>query len=102
MLPQKSLTEIGTGIRVVKRLSCRKAAVVLFRRGAGIDTLSSFANLTGSAFNDVLTGSSGSNVLTGLDGNNTLSGSGGADTLIGGLDDDVYVVKQRERGGDRA
>ncbi|MFK0693189.1 beta strand repeat-containing protein, partial [Mesorhizobium sp. IMUNJ 23033] len=36
--------------------------------GAGLDTISLFENLTGSAFNDRLTANSGSNVLTGLAG----------------------------------
>jgi V8-like Glu-specific endopeptidase len=41
--------------------------------GAGIDTLSNFQNLTGSAFNDTLEGSSGNNVLDGGAGINTVS-----------------------------
>src|SRR6185503_4030864 len=52
--------------------------------GAGTDTLSSFENLTGSAFNDVLTGSTAANVLTGGAGNDTLNGGVGNDTLEGG------------------
>jgi len=60
--------------------------------GAGTDTLSSFANLTGSGFDDILSGSSATNVLTGLAGNDVLNGAGGADTLIGGIGNDTYVV----------
>ena len=47
---------------------------------AGIDTLISIENLTGSAFNDTLTGNSGDNVLTGGLGNDTLDGGEGLDT----------------------
>ena len=60
--------------------------------GAGTDTLTTFENLTGSAFDDVLTGSSAVNVLAGGDGNDVLNGGAGADTLIGGLGNDTYVV----------
>jgi Ca2+-binding RTX toxin-like protein len=60
--------------------------------GAGSDTLTSFENLTGSAFDDVLTGSTAANVLTGGNGNDVLNGGAGADTLIGGLGNDTYVV----------
>ncbi|HEX2593424.1 MAG TPA: PQQ-dependent sugar dehydrogenase [Rhizomicrobium sp.] len=49
--------------------------------GAGIDTLQSIENLTGSGFNDVLTGDSGANVLTGGRGLDFLSGNGGSDTF---------------------
>ncbi|MCW5736693.1 MAG: VCBS domain-containing protein, partial [Enhydrobacter sp.] len=52
--------------------------------GAGVDTLSSIENLTGSAFNDTLTGSNGNNVLQGGDGDDTLNGGAGNDTLDGG------------------
>ncbi|MEJ0074007.1 MAG: M10 family metallopeptidase C-terminal domain-containing protein [Alphaproteobacteria bacterium] len=57
--------------------------------GAGIDTLTSIENLTGSLFDDVLTGSSSSNVMFGLDGNDVLNGGGGGDTLFGGLGNDT-------------
>jgi Ca2+-binding RTX toxin-like protein len=59
---------------------------------AGIDTLTAFENLTGSAHDDVLTGNSAANVLTGGDGNDILNGGSGADTLIGGLGNDTFVV----------
>jgi serralysin len=51
--------------------------------GAGIDTLSNFENLTGSAFNDTLTGNAGANSLNGLAGNDVLIGGAGNDTLTG-------------------
>lgn len=59
--------------------------------GAGQDTLTSFENVTGSTFADVLTGSSGANMLTGLDGNDRLGGGGDADTLTGGPGADRFV-----------
>jgi Ca2+-binding RTX toxin-like protein len=60
--------------------------------GAGLDTLSGFENLMGSAFNDSLTGDGAPNVLAGLAGNDLLNGAAGADSLIGGLGNDTYVV----------
>ncbi|MCU1759557.1 retention module-containing protein [Pseudomonas sp. 14P_8.1_Bac3] len=53
--------------------------------GAGIDTLTSIENLTGSNFDDKLTGDSHNNVITGGLGNDVLNGGGGDDLLIGGL-----------------
>jgi len=52
--------------------------------GAGLDTLSAFENLTGSAFNDTLTGDGGDNSLIGGNGNDLLNGGDGADSLDGG------------------
>ena len=60
--------------------------------GGGIDTVSQFENLTGTAFNDTLTGSSSGNLIVGLDGHDSLVGGAGADTLAGGLGDDTYSV----------
>ncbi len=57
--------------------------------GAGIDTVTQFENLTGSAYGDTLTGSSAANVLTGLAGDDSLVGGVGADTLVGGAGDDT-------------
>src|SRR5581483_9884501 len=48
--------------------------------GAGSDTLSGFANLIGSAFNDTLNGDAADNVLTGGAGADHLIGGGGNDT----------------------
>lgn len=48
--------------------------------GAGLDTLVSVENLTGSSLNDILIGSSGNNVIEGLAGNDVLNGGGGTDT----------------------
>jgi Ca2+-binding RTX toxin-like protein len=41
--------------------------------GAGVDTLSNFQNVTGSAFNDTITGTAGDNVMDGGLGVDTLS-----------------------------
>lgn len=57
--------------------------------GAGIDQITGFEHVRGSAFDDQ---------LTGTDGNNTLDGLNGADLLIGLGGNDVYVVDQ---AGDR-
>lgn len=59
--------------------------------GAGTDTLTQFANLTGSGFGDVLTGSSAANVLSGLGGDDRLNGGAGNDTLIGGNGADMLT-----------
>ena len=74
--------------------------------GAGTDTLATFENLIGSAFDDTLTGSSLANVLVGLAGNDSLNGGAGADTMLGGAGNDTYVVDNAgdvvdETGGDR-
>ena len=61
--------------------------------GAGLDTLISIENLTGSAFNDRLTGNTLNNVLDGKAGNDTLRGWSGADTMIGGLGNDTYFIE---------
>jgi Ca2+-binding RTX toxin-like protein len=52
--------------------------------GRGLDTLSEFENLVGSAFNDVLTGDAGVNRIEGGAGDDTVSGGAGDDVLIGG------------------
>jgi Ca2+-binding RTX toxin-like protein len=60
-------------------------------QGAGVDTLSNFENLTGSAHDDTLTGDANANVISGGAGNDTLDGGGGADTLDGGSGIDTAV-----------
>ena len=66
--------------------------------GAGVDTLNSIENLTGSEFADRLTGADDANLLLGNGGNDILVGNGGddmllgsagADTLFGGLGNDT-------------
>ncbi|HEY8191364.1 MAG TPA: calcium-binding protein, partial [Alphaproteobacteria bacterium] len=48
--------------------------------GAGVDTLSAFENVIGSAFNDTLTGTGGANVMKGGAGADALNGGAGSDT----------------------
>ena len=59
--------------------------------GAGIDTLVSIENLTGSAHNDILTGNAGANALSGGAGDDILIGGAGADALSGGAGDDILI-----------
>ncbi len=59
------------------------------KTGIGTDTLTSFENLTGSAFGDTLTGNAASNTLSGGAGDDTLIGGAGADTLNGGDESDT-------------
>jgi Ca2+-binding RTX toxin-like protein len=59
--------------------------------GAGIDTLASFDNLAGSAFDDELRGNGGNNRLAGADGDDVLRGGTGDDTLEGGDGGDVLA-----------
>jgi Ca2+-binding RTX toxin-like protein len=56
---------------------------------AGLDTLISIENLTGSSFNDALTGNTGANLLQGGVGNDTLNGGLGNDSLDGGAGTDT-------------
>lgn len=46
----------------------------------GIDTVSGFENVVGSAFDDILSGNAGTNVIEGSAGNDTIDGNGGVDT----------------------
>ncbi len=57
--------------------------------GAGIDTLSSIEDVSGSEFADTITGSSFNNFLSGRGGDDTLNGGAGADRLRGGTGDDT-------------
>ena len=59
--------------------------------GAGIDRLSGFEGLIGSAFADTLTGSANGDRLQGGAGDDVLRGDGGDDALIGGAGTDVAV-----------
>jgi len=53
-------------------------------KGAGTDTVSSFENLTGSAFADKLKGDAKTNTIRGGGGDDILSGGPGMDQLFGG------------------
>ena len=63
--------------------------------GAGIDTISSFEDLYGSRFDDVLTGSNARNHLYGLDGNDVLRGGRGGDWLYGGNGADIFAYNNQ-------
>src|SRR5204863_6421058 len=52
--------------------------------GNGIDSVTAFENVLGSAFNDQLVGDSNANRLMGADGNDVLAGRLGDDILDGG------------------
>jgi len=56
---------------------------------AGIDTLFSIENLTGTSFDDVLRGNATANRLVGGNGNDTLAGASGNDTLSGDSGNDT-------------
>ena len=75
-----------TGVRV--RLSSARSQNTL---GAGVDTITSIENLTGSVFDDVLNGNAFANILAGGPGNDSMSGVAGDDSLAGGTGDDSYV-----------
>ncbi|KQW78757.1 peroxidase family protein [Brevundimonas sp. Root1279] len=62
----------------------------------GVDSLTGFENVTGSAFADSLTGGAGANTLNGGAGGDTLWGLDGADILLGQLGNDTL------RGGSGA
>lgn len=53
-------------------------------RGAGLDTITNFQNLTGSDYGDTLTGNNSNNIITAGNGNDVLEGLAGADTFSGG------------------
>ncbi|MFA7275539.1 MAG: type I secretion C-terminal target domain-containing protein [Pseudobdellovibrionaceae bacterium] len=57
--------------------------------GAGIDTLATLENLTGSNFGDTLTGSSSANTIDGGAGDDTIQGGLANDILIGGAGRDT-------------
>jgi len=71
-----SYSDAAAGIAVNLSLTTAQNTV-----GAGLDTLTSIENLTGSNFNDTLTGNVGSNLIIGGLGNDTLNGGTGTDTV---------------------
>ena len=86
----------GAGVDTVTYASAASAVTVSLllqataqdTGGAGVDTLTEFQNLTGSAFNDSLAGDKSANLLSGGEGNDYLSGDAGNDTLQGGNGED--------------
>jgi len=90
-----TVTYVDALARVIVSLSVTAAQNTI---GAGVDTLTSFENLTGSAWNDTLTGTAdantieggfGNDIITALAGNDTLRGGDGNDTLAGGDGNDI-------------
>lgn len=84
--------EAASGVSVDLRI-----AVAQDTQGAGIDTLISIENLTGSAFNDTLIGDDGNNLFIGGAGNDVITGNGGINTAsylsaLGGVDIDLTKV----------
>ncbi|PBB43255.1 hypothetical protein CK222_10675 [Mesorhizobium sp. WSM3866] len=80
-----SYEHAGAGVTVSLAVTAAQSTV-----GAGQDTLISFENLTGSAFNDVLIGTTGANTIIGAGGADKITGGGGADILTGGLGADTF------------
>ncbi|WP_238879393.1 calcium-binding protein [Achromobacter xylosoxidans] len=77
----------GAGAGVVMDLATGSAQNGL----GGVDSLSNFENVTGSAYADKLSGNALDNVLDGGRGNDILDGRGGNDVLIGGAGNDTYL-----------
>jgi fibronectin-binding autotransporter adhesin len=59
----------------------------------GLDTISGFENILGSATHDSLFGDNFDNVINGGDGFDTIVSGGGTNTLIGGAGGDTYFVQ---------
>ncbi|MFO1034633.1 MAG: calcium-binding protein [Hyphomicrobiales bacterium] len=57
--------------------------------GIGMQTISGFENLDGSAQGDTLTGDKNANVISGFSGDDRIFGGAGDDTLIGGDNNDT-------------
>jgi Ca2+-binding RTX toxin-like protein len=88
----------GAGNNTVSYASATAAVTVNLLRataqntlGAGIDTLSGFANFIGSDFDDAVTGDDATNMISGGSGRDTLDGGAGNDTLNGGADADTLI-----------
>ncbi len=80
----QAVTGATAGVTVNLNLAGQQNTV-----GAGLDTLMSIENLTGSNFNDTLTGNSADNKLTGRAGHDILNGGEGKDTLQGDSGNDT-------------
>jgi len=83
-----TVTYASAASRVIVNLGLTSAQNTL---GAGIDTLSGFENLIGSAYNDTLTGTAGANRIEGGLGNDALNGLAGNDVLVGGDGNDTLT-----------
>ncbi len=90
----------GLGITIDLRLATGQNT-----GGAGMDTISGFENLTGSAYADTLTGDDQTNAIRGGDGADTVHTMGGADIVLGEAGDDLLIGgagANRLDGGDGA
>jgi Ca2+-binding RTX toxin-like protein/arylsulfatase A-like enzyme len=72
--------------------------------GAGTDTLASFENILGSAYDDKLTGNDGTNLIAGGGGNDSLDGGLGFDTVSylsagAGVSVNLAVAGPQDTGG---
>ncbi len=83
-----SYANASAGVRVDLSLTTQQDTL-----GSGLDTITGFENLTGSAFGDTLTANSATNVLNGLAGNDQLVSAAGAggDRMDGGAGFDEAV-----------
>ncbi|MGB5867199.1 MAG: hypothetical protein WBG69_04915, partial [Arcobacteraceae bacterium] len=66
---------------------------------AGIDTISGFENILGSAKDDTLIGDNNINTIIGGTGNDTITGKGGLDTLKGGTGNDIFKISDADVDG---
>ena len=97
----------GAGTDTLDYTTSNAAVVVVLSLGyaagghAEGDVISSFENVAGSAFADVLLGTSGDNILLGLNnndrldggvGNDFLDGGLGSDRMVGGVGNDIFIV----------
>jgi Ca2+-binding RTX toxin-like protein len=72
--------------------------------GAGVDKLSEFENLRGSAFNDTLTGDGGDNRIEGGPGDDLMTGGGGNDSVsyagaTSGVTVNLSITTAQDTGG---
>jgi len=79
-----SYAGIGAGVTVSLATSAAQDT-----GAAGIDTLLSIENLTGTSFDDALTGSAQANVIVGGLGNDAIDGGSAGDTIDGGSGNDM-------------
>jgi Ca2+-binding RTX toxin-like protein len=82
-----SYAHAAAGVTISLLLSTAQAT-----GGAGVDSVTQFENVIGSAFADTLTGNTAANSLTGGAGDDSLVGGANSDTLTGGAGDDTYSV----------
>jgi Ca2+-binding RTX toxin-like protein len=79
-----SYSDVAAGVTVNLSLAGAQNTV-----GAGIDTIGTTENASGTNLNDALTGTTGNNTLTGKGGADTITGGDGNDTLYPGIGDDT-------------